>query len=387
MADHRPDVYRERDRWIVRASSMSYCTQRLVAQGLGHERMAVPETVQRGYDEGAGNEERLLRMWRNPELAGEVIGPYSDRFAGKSLPKWKGLDANDPASYMQKSSGGILFPHCRHDYLSDGQFTVEWKIGNAVLRGHMDGVGQCYQADVDSGMVGTRVVEEGKLLGPDYWKKWLNRGWAAFPHYAMQVSVYGHATGLPVAFIVGEKVRKDDGTVSIPRIHVTWLENDELPVSKGAVVARALKIARLCEAGDLGEVGGCDRDDWPCPVSYLHDGTRAGVVIADGEGLPMVEVENGKIDEFLAALGRYETVAQIATAAEKDKKAAGKVLADVVEACGVDKDTRTLVRGGGREVEWYVEERKGYTVADTVVRYAKVKKARVADIDDEKDDV
>lgn len=374
MADHRPDIYREGDKWIIRASSMSFCTQRLVAQGLGMEGMDAPDVVQRGYDEGADNEARLLNAWRGGSESGvEVIGPYADRYKGLTLPKWKGLDPRDASSYMQSSDGGVLYPHSRLDMLDDGQFTVEWAVGNAILRGHMDGIGQCYEAPagVDS-LVGDRVMEEGKLLGLDYWKKWLKRGWGAFPHYAMQVSTYGYATGLPVVFIVGRKVRRDDGGVDIPEIHVTWIEPGELPVGRGVVMARVVRLARLCEAGDLSAVGGCDRDDWPCPVSYLHDGVK--VMVEEAEALPVVEVATDQVTEFVTALEMWERAAKSASTADKDKKAMAKVLADVIAECGVDPDTRTVVRGGGREVEWYVEERKETVVKGYTMRYAKVRK-------------
>jgi len=372
MADHRPDAYFHDGKLILRASALGFCDKRIVAGALGHEPLPTPDALQRAFDEGADNEDRVLKMWRNGD---RVEGPYAVAHADDQgqLPQWFGLDPSAAGSYKTHRDASDAFPHCTLGVLDDDQFTVEWTVGNVggypvVIRGHMDGIAQCFAACADGEMAtGVRVVEEAKLLGPDYYRKWLTKGWDAFPYYATQVSIYGYATGLPVAFIVGQKIREDgdgegvEGGVRIPNVHVTWVEGNVLPVRRGQIMARALKLAKqIVDAKNGGDMPVCTSADYPCPFVYLHDeadgaaGDARKKAAKKDAGVREITVpeSDGAILRRLAA--NYADAQKAEAAAKAYRQEIATDLAAMLAPYKADREKALVTLPDGTRVEWVV---------------------------------
>lgn len=267
MADHRSDIYRDptTDKLIFRASSINRCDLSLIYAALEYPEEQAPDKVQRGYDEGSAAEDQILARFCEGEFHGT---------------KWKLLDPADLKSYHDGNGAG--FPYSSHEIMDDGQFTIEIPVGlNWVVRGHGDGVAQCFE-QTSTGIepprwIGKRVVVEAKFLGPDYFRKFLKHGISAFPYYEWQVSTYGMSTGLDVMFIVGEKLRRDDGQApDVGRVKVVHIRNSDLPVKLAQLKMRVMKIGKMVEVArrdgiDALGLGECDgKAQYPCAFYPFH---------------------------------------------------------------------------------------------------------------------
>ena len=311
MADHRPDIYPDGDRLIFRASSLSMCDTRVVASALDMTAMPTPDFLQRAYDEGSAAEEAVVSRFAEND---HLFGPGADQL---DRTKWEMLNPLEPSSYRQSRDSEQLLPHVALDFLDDEQFTCEVPVGGTrIVKGHLDGIGQCYEAPPESGLLGSRVVVEAKFLGPDFFAKWLAQGWSAVPYYAMQVSIYGYATGLPVVFIVGEKLRHEGSDPTIERVHVTCVDPDSMPVHIGKVKARVNKLARYVDSGEL---PACTKQEYPCPYYYLHDDDEAtSVEVTGSTTLTFTDDHAHKVAELALTSERLKATAK-AVKAEQDQ--------------------------------------------------------------------
>lgn len=241
VADHRPDVYLEGDTVVIRASSLGRCTKSLVAQGLGMDREPPPAKIVNAMEESADLEPEVLAWARR------MVGPKTKY---RTVPPREG------------EAGGVrgaVRPH-------QGQWELNWQIGGGcVVRGHMDELVSIY-TQVSGGYLGKAFIE-GKAFGDSYWSKWKKHQWEGFSDYAWQFSIYGHGLQLPGWMVV---THKQDG--KIQEGEMLWVPVEDMPISRGTIIARALKIARAVREEKMPET--CDRNDWPCPTWYLHDETQ-----------------------------------------------------------------------------------------------------------------
>jgi len=390
MADHRPDVYfsEARGKWIFRASSLSRCIQSLVAAGLGHERMPPPDFMQRAWDEGSHGEERVLELFRNGPNGWHPKSPMLNTEPTPTGLRFKALDPNDAKSYHYD---GTSFPFVKHEFIhsdqvDDGevQFVLEIPVGDkALIRGHLDEIVECFQGPIATGAdwMGRRYVNEAKLFGVDYFKKWLSKGFndPGFTGYAWQLSLYMHGTGLPGFFTVGEKKRWAEGhddwdttpehaRYDLEQVHVTLFDTPPIPLA--TIKVRVMKALAMIERGELPK---CDVAQYPCDYYFLCT-DKSEIVVADEK--PPAVVVLGENRETLKKLLVNYTGAQ---AAEKAAKGGVKVAKAKVEEeltkLGLDKDKPGSWDVGDRIVEWQVQERaaekeprKGYTVRTVKVK-------------------
>jgi len=378
MADHRPDVYFSDDlhRWVFRASSITRCDRSLVAAALGHEAQPAPAVLQRAWAEGSHGENKVLELFRG---GSEHWHPKSPALEDGVLTRFKGLDPKDDKSYHYN---GVPFNRVRPEILDDDQFTLETPVGSkAVIRGHLDGIAECFQGPVATGAewIGRRFVEEAKLFGVDYFKAWVKSGMAdpKFTMYAWQLSLYMDGTGLPAYFIVGEKKRWEDdpqhfGTpqherYDLDQVHVTRF--DTPPVSIGLIKAKVLRLLGWIERGELPD---CDQNQYGCAYPHLCDSRE--VVAANKQerlveiGSPDAKPEPVKVEGELAKKVAMAVDEWQAVKVEADrygdlaKKARERLDKALTELAGFDKDkSGSWDVGGGLIVEWNVSERKAET--------------------------
>lgn len=373
-ADHRANVYVEpRDESdgglydeitgvtglvVYRASSLGHgCIRSLVASRMGVDEEAPPDWLLERYDEGTVSEGVILN--RAFDRGGDVDMPVGD---------WKMLSAADASSYLRRLGSEDQFPHCRVEMRdTTGQFTYEIPCGKGiVIRGHLDGVAELFAQKIAKGPVslGRRANVEVKALGESMLADWKRKGIEAFPGYAWQVSLGMYALGgkdaLPTLMLVGEKLVDGKGEdrefKGIGGIDTVLIE--EMPVGIGKIKARVAKI----EAMARGELPACDKNAYPCPHYFLHDGETRD----SGEyNLPVVKA--GDVEEELVdAITAYQAGGLAEKKGKAAKDAAKKVLDKLVEQLGVQGGGRVEMSTG--VLEWKVEvvaggtfERKEYT--------------------------
>ena len=247
MGDDRANAYHEGDVLVLRASSFGSCPTALIAAGQGIEGEPPPAWLQVKFDEGNKNEPVIL-----------------DWLTGKK-PEWRdgsgaplGVSLRDPlldTSYRDLGTGMTRAA-------DDRQFTMEWEIlPDVVIRGHLDGIGQVYVTGVEGVELGPIVVE-AKAFGDALWDKWIRHGVSSMEGYAMQLSLYMIASGLPALFVVGHKDKAGD-------VFEVRMEHVAAPlVGLGKIKKRAKVIFDGVESGVL--PAGCDKYDYPCPYYKLH---------------------------------------------------------------------------------------------------------------------
>lgn len=389
MADHRPDVYEDQSasKLIFRASSITRCSKSLVAAALEMEPQPAPAVMQLAWDEGTAAEGHLLGRFCDGGAGWDAEGFQLDPAV-----KFKMLEVRALTSYKKGGDSDESFPYMHWSKIDDDQFTFEIPVGEkAVVRGHMDGICEVFQVPSSEPGVGVvdcppmheRAVTEAKFFGVDYFKKYLKvgllgaegNGSEPFLDYAWQLSLYMHATGLPAYFIVGEKLRwskMDDAAAAkaaekfiettgreagvdeqwdVGRLHVTRFNAPLISLPK--IKLRVMKLVKLIEAREL---GGCDRDQYPCAYSFLHDGGSERVVEVTGQesGPKPIKITDAKIVGTVVALARQykELTASETAAKEKKKQIAARLDELLPRAEGAEPGSAGLWEVGGVKVEW-----------------------------------
>lgn len=219
-------VYGEEGKFVYRASAAGNCIRALVAARLGFDPLPTPELLER-----AGNEGRL----------------------------------HEPAviDYLSKLGWKIY----------GQQKEIEIPLPTAVIRGHIDGIGEFgfsdkvdflthngYTLTRDSNGLTNPVLVEVKTMSKSVFSRWESRFFEDeyFHRYAVQTSLYMYATGYPMLMAVK---RRDDGLIK------TYYY-PEPPLKPGDVIRRILAAEKYAQAGDLPK---CDKDDFFCSYKYLCD--------------------------------------------------------------------------------------------------------------------
>lgn len=234
-SDDRPIVYRDQGRWVYRASAIGGCPRGLLAARRGYQALPAPDWLQHAADAGNDAEQYAL--------------------------KWLRAQGYQLESLQQ---------------------AVEWPVGTAVIRGHIDGIARYVRADArrDPQAVADQRVVEVKSMSAKVFGEWRRYGFAAFPRYAAQLSIYMAALKLPALYVI---VKRD--SAGRPQ-DVVMQKIQEPPWPLAQVVRRVLQIERW--AADDGPTV-----SWPpcetaytgwCAWQYLHDAANAEDSV--GQALP-----------------------------------------------------------------------------------------------------
>ena len=219
------------------------------------------------------------------------------------------------------------------------------------------------------------LVREAKAFGDDYWNQWkkakgdgsdMTAAWAAFPHYALQVSIqmyamqheYGEMPTLE--FLVGLKNKNRDKIVGWDSTIIT-----EPPVDLKVVKLKLMKVEAIIKSGELPET--CDAT-YPCPVYYLHGDAQKAKGSGKGrkgkgkkeEAPDLDRVEDDLFDslcaEYALANTEYTVLMQEVHKIDQRRKAAREGIKGFLDAkglkgVGVRTDRYRVVE----KVEWREE--------------------------------
>jgi hypothetical protein len=223
---------------IYRASSLGYSLEALVAGHLGYEPVAAPEFLQKAFDEGSRLEPIVLEKLR---ANGWVI---------------------EGEQY---------------------EITLEVIPGQAVVVGHLDGIG---------GPAGSREhVVEIKTMAHKSFLDFKAHGWesksALIEKYKWQQSAYVLGARLPHMMVAWDKETEEIAII-----------NSGVPFYSISDIANKLQVAEdAIRDGVIPE--GCT--DFPCPYFYLHD-TDAKV--------PPVQADD-ELEHYLSAWQEMDRQAKI----------------------------------------------------------------------------
>lgn len=237
------------------ASEIGNCTTALVARQLGYKPGGPSAKLQKAYDQGHENEQRILEAW---EMLDESYELTSDH----------GLEIEKEAQHV------LGQPKVR--LVLDPEFQVV---------AHLDGVGY-----IDN--EGFNVLE-AKAFAPSTFATWQRKGFEAFDKYAWQVSVQIEASGLPCRFIVG--VKDEDGVVQ--EVHETLVR--DAPYSVEQIRARIMEAEAWVMAG---QVPDCITPSYPCSFSYLPQHPEREVEQVNNEELRLLAEEYYTISQEIKDL-------------------------------------------------------------------------------------
>lgn len=317
-ADHRPDVYREGDKWVFRASSFGGCMRSLVLSAMGETKAPMPDVVRRGMDEGVEAEPVILK----------ALGSRG----------WRMLEGLEQNVGVQGLGTGTVD--------GTGQLALEMPIGNkAIIRCHPDGIGKLFKVPLyqKDRMGELRVVEAKAIMNPEA------RVWER-EYYAWQVSIEMAVTGLPLLFAVGAKEGDESehgrGVVLPENVQVT--EMDTAPRSIAQIKARAFKLCKMLdEAVREGVLPDCDVKQWPCG---FYGSFHAGQKIWEEEEVAELEVDVATKVEAEVLLKRLAMAKINMDRAKKESEAAKAELDALVRATsnwdGHDEDTARVTTYG-----------------------------------------
>lgn len=242
---------------IYRASSLGFCPNALYLDRMGVTGEPTPDWLQRRFDQGSAAEDAILKALENRM-------------------QWRRVDIDT----LRRDGWDIG----EDQYENQVRVWVQVGSGNLWVRGHIDGIGQMWAAPVgQESRLGELRGLEAKLFGPDYYAKWKKEGFAGFPNYAIQVSCYMKATGLPFLFIVG--LRDDDGNLvkgSDAKAELDITEVDEPPTPWPQIMGRVLGVEGRVQKGEPPD---CPQPFmYPCPYYQLHE-EKPGVELPPTERL------------------------------------------------------------------------------------------------------
>lgn len=320
-ADHRPEVYEENGRIIIRASAMGGCIRNLVAARMGIRSVPFNDTALMRMEEGNIHEPHILRA-------------------------------------LEKE--GWVFETTQEE------LEVEIADGQIIVRGHDDG--RAIHTEH-----GRRAVE-AKAMGRNVWDKWVRKGWEEFRRYKWQVAAYQHATGLPAVFAAKNR---DTGQIDIS----LW---DEPLIPLVEFKARAIKIARLTEMPECDPVQfPCQRFFIHTGTAYEIDPfTGLEVKRGTGERPAPNEVPDEYVPAFEELARSYKEARRECDEAEsKRKEVAASLLAflkqlnitkGVTGRCTATEVTRTDRRLDQKRLRADHPELCDQYTTETTTRYPKV---------------
>ena len=295
MSDNRPNVYREEDRIVFRASSVGGAEKPLIAMLMGFDPQPPPPGLQKAFDFGNEHEDLLRQAWLSKHPAFELV---------------------------------------------DEQAEVELDVDEHItIRGHGDGI-------VKNKFTDELWVLELKWLGKDLFHEVDTNGteglFSRLPQYEDQVAVYSAAYGsvynqgmMPVFYVCGSKQDlKERGVVSW---HEETIEDlGHLAEVLDQTFRRCQYIVERAEDNDLPVE--CDCSGW-CPTSYLHEDTEHFITGADAETLTELAT-------------RYSDLRLEIEVLKAQKEEAKRQLSECLARLGMDS-----AETPGAKVTWVRQER------------------------------
>lgn len=137
---------------------------------------------------------------------------------------------------------------------------------------------------VDGDITNWNQVWEGKALGKEGFRRFVNVGFDAYPEYPWQISVYMIALDKPALYTVKSR---DDG-------QIIRMVINEPPISIEEISDKALGVLRAWENH---EMPSCDPERYLCSYYFLHDELEEDEPIQTVED-PYVEAAAGALAEI-----------------------------------------------------------------------------------------
>lgn len=237
MTDTRQDgwvYFTESGRPVYRASSLGGCIRSLTAARLG-ESSSPPNAGLRAAMEASGSlEDEIVRRVETELGDGKVI--------------WQQKRVELPVSLHspKPNEACVLCASGEH---------------SAIVRGHIDGLHQ--QSD---------SIIEIKALGKTNFDKYNSGGLLALgslgEKYMIQASVYSAATGRKIRMVIGEKLKRDDGTFEIGELIIEPAHSGETFYPLADIYDRIRTIEDYASRDELPEcTSGCREGD---PYGEVH---------------------------------------------------------------------------------------------------------------------
>lgn len=309
VGDNRPTRYIETaddgtEKVIYRASSLSNCTRRVLAQADGTwPAEPLPQMIRQAMDEGTAAESIIDALWSGPDYTG--------------IPSDEGSSQSEVDLYLGDVDGREVYVRC-----------------------HVDATA----VDAD----GHPVLREYKKFRDSTWTTFLSKGIETNANYPWQVAVYMYAFELDTCEFVGghmEGWADDFETVpNITELAVKYITNPPVPLK--AIRDRVLGWERKIAAGMVGGDVDCDRVNYPCPYYKFHD---------DKPELDAWTSESKVLAVKLREFGQLTAEITKARAAMKPAEDRKKVLAEEIKALVAEEGdaavAATRISAGGITVK------------------------------------
>ena len=249
----KPMAYEEGDKIIYRASSLGSCVGALVRARLGVSGSAPSDMMQERFDEGHAWEERVI-------TAG----------LGVDFTRVTDLDHLSLYGKVVQDDAGL-------------QVETELAWSNKIVRCHPD-------AFAIQGSTLKPYVVEAKFLGESMFKEArsnFDRFLTNHPTYKWQASVEMLSTGLPLLYIVGEKVVEEDeaGNRMVSLGEVLTVEMD-MGIGMYGIMDVKMRVLEVEGYVTRGEMPACPVPlMYPCPYWADHEPAESTRVESDDEVL------------------------------------------------------------------------------------------------------
>lgn len=283
----KPIAYEEGDKIIYRASSLGMCKGALVRARLGVSASGPGEMMLKRFQEGNDWEERVL-------LAGLEAAGFT---------RTVDLDYLEPYGRVVEGAGGL-------------QVETELAWSNKVVRCHPDGI-----ATKRNGL--EKFVVEVKFLGEQMYRDITRDGkWPA--SYEWQKAVEMLSTGLPLLYIIGEKVvtegAKGERVVELGEVWTEEVTLADVPFSLVDVKMRVAEVEGYVARGELPQ---CPVPFmYPCPYWAEHEEKEGPEEITDEALIAWVDV--------------YERAKKAKDQADKDVEFTKKAIAEQMAELHLD---------------------------------------------------
>lgn len=299
---------------LYRASMMGMCETALAAHAAGIMPAEMPEKLLPRLEESSGLEAVVLARYyqMNPSLRPAT---YPDLVRLKERGVVSGYEAREQ------------------------QIQVSKVFGRAEVRGHLDSLAHVNGTD-------SWILVEAKALGPDLWKQFVKGGLAA-TRYEWQVSALMLCSGLPLDFVVGEKITLPNGEMGIGEVGVetVWTPPIEPAIFKAKLLAAdKAALASLQGKGDLPD---CYEGNWPCPYHFLPQHKEKQ------EPKRAHAFDDADLREMLRLYQYHTNNEKVAAKGKKEAKEAIREWLD--EHSIMDGETVHEVESG-QQVKWVVRE-------------------------------
>lgn len=312
MSDNRPIIYRENNNWVLRASALWRCPSEILGVASGMESESTPSWFQGALEDGNTHEEVVKA--RLERLKFTITGEQDE---------------------------------------------IDLKIGNIIIRGHLDGTTLLSPLihDVESitklknqfpriqSWEGEACVLEIKSMNEEMFSLWRAQAFTAFPHYAAQATIYMRKLNLPLIYVVQCRNKSLD-------LDMRFYPEPPMPFVD--VVKRIQHLSSMLETGEMPP---CMSDGFArkyCKIPGLHIG---GDILSTNETPKLVRVDDADLALKLQELVNLKT--QTSKMESKVKELEKSVKDKVPIGQGIIAGNYQVKWGKGREYfdqqQWAVD--------------------------------